>query len=198
MTKEAKLGHGGRVRRERIALLAVNGLCVSVKVSFNLRAPPPPPLQSFLLPVYQLGDCLPGIPSSYPGSRPMRGIRCQPKIRSSILSFPLPGLQTVPSWRRIKENEATFVILIQKVIFWQIRLFIAGRQGSRFSRLAARMCGYTGGREETAPSCRISNSLAPAPGLAQARAGSPLLAPSSGTSPTLPSWGQLKGQSFKT
>jgi hypothetical protein len=149
--------------------------------------------------VYQLG----GLPAWDPllvSWQPahMRGIRCQPKIRSSILSFPLPGLQTVPSWLKIKKNESAFVIIIWKVIFIQIRLFIVERQRSRFSWSAARMYEHTGGREETAPSCRISNSLAPAPGLAQAGAGSPLLAPSSGTSPTLTSWSQLKGQSFKT
>ncbi len=127
----------------------------------------------------------------------MRGIRCQPKIRSSILSFPLPGLQTVTSQLRIKENKSTFVIFLRKVIFRQIRLFIAGREGSRFSRLAARMCGNTGGREETAPSCWISNSLAPAPGLAQAAAGSPLLAPSSGTSPHLPHLESVRATPFQ-
>jgi len=134
--------------------------------------------------VYQLGG-LPGWDPLLVSWQPahMRGIRCQPKIRSSILSFPLPGLQTVPAWLRIAESEATFVIFILKVfIFIQIRLFIVGREESRFSRSATRMYGHTGGREETAPSCRISNSLAPAPGLAQAGAGSPLLAPSSGTS----------------
>ncbi len=97
---------------ERIALHAVNRLCVSVKVSFNLRAPLPPP--AFFCLCISWGTACLGSPSRIlaagPWGESAASLKLDPRFSPFRFQDSRPCLLGWRSCRMRRKNEATFYI----------------------------------------------------------------------------------------